>query len=468
MVETTPPPRQLAHAWNWRLPLLLLLAFTALALNPRVLHNSALLVAFLGAGVAAGAALLAVMLDARHRGRPLTMELTVRGQHGLQLLAQGTVYAYWALHWPPVASQVPLIAAQVVFAYVVDLAVSWRRFGSFRLGFAPVPIVFSTNLFLWFRDELFIFQFFIIALACVSREFVTWKRDGVRRHIFNPSSFGLAVASVVLLLGGYSHLTWAGAIAQTQGRGPWCYLSIFLAGLVVQTRFPVVLGTLSAVVTTLVMDAAYTALTGGHYYVDTALPIAVYLGMTLLVTDPATSPRNPGGRVLFGTLYAISVFVLFKALDGIGTGGDTGANLTYFDKLLSVPVLNLLVTPIERLGRVLDPLFSAPSNATLRNRLHVLVWALVFFLAHDTRFADHPGKVKLRARVQAGLVAEPCTREEFACTSDAETCRANLPEPGRKRFDAMLRCLTSSYEKDPWAECLPYVFGCSANGTLAE
>ncbi len=58
------------------------------------------------------------------------------------------------------------------------------------------PIVFSTNLFLWFKDDWFAFQFLLIAIGFLGKAFVQWERDGRRGHIFNPSAFALALFSL--------------------------------------------------------------------------------------------------------------------------------------------------------------------------------------------------------------------------------------------------------------------------------
>jgi hypothetical protein len=65
-------------------------------------------------------------------------------------MCQLSVYAYWGWYWPPVYDFAPLLAAQLVFAYAFDVLLSWTRRGSYVLGFGPFPIIFSTNLFLWF------------------------------------------------------------------------------------------------------------------------------------------------------------------------------------------------------------------------------------------------------------------------------------------------------------------------------
>ena len=67
------------------------------------------------------------------------------------------------------------------------------------------------------------------------------------------------------------------------------------------------------------------------------VPIAVFLGMHLLFTDPSpTSPRTELGRIIFGALYGLSTIALYSLLlRHMGLP-------TFYDKLLQVPVLNLL------------------------------------------------------------------------------------------------------------------------------
>ena len=77
-----------------------------------------------------------------------------------------------------------------------------RGASRYALGFGPFPIVFSTNLFLWFKDDWFLLQFVLIAVGFLGKAFVRWERDGKRVHIFNPSAFTLALFSLVLLVTG--------------------------------------------------------------------------------------------------------------------------------------------------------------------------------------------------------------------------------------------------------------------------
>ncbi len=78
-----------------------------------------------------------------------------------------------------------------------------------------------------------------------------------------------------------------------------------------------------------------------YHFIDFNIHPAVFLGLHLLVTDPATSPRKNFGKAIFGAAYGAGVFVLYGLLDSLGAP-------TFYDKLLCVPVLNLTVRALDR------------------------------------------------------------------------------------------------------------------------
>ncbi len=264
----------------------------------------------------------------------------------------------------------------MLFAYAFDILLAWSRQRPFGVGFGPIPIVFSTNLFLWFKDDWFAFQFLLIAVGFLGKAFIQWERDGRRSHIFNPSAFALALFSLVLIVTGTTSLTWAQEINTTFALGPRIYMVLFLIGLVVMFNFSTTYVTASAAMTLFGLSALYSAVTGVPYFIDSEIPSAVFLGLHLLVTDPSTSPRTPLGRVIFGMWYGIGVFALYALLGALGVP-------TFYDKLLCVPLLNLLVPAIDRL---VTRIGERPAVALLglqpplghRNLAHMAVW-IVFF-----------------------------------------------------------------------------------------
>lgn len=329
----------------------------------------------------AGAALLTwtVLLFARtaRTRRPLTIEILPRKQHYLQACVQILVLLYWGWHWPPVYESAHLVVAQLLFAYGFDMLLAWSRRDTYTLGFGPFPVVFSINLFLWFRPEWFYLQFLMVALGFAAKDLIRWERDGRRAHIFNPSSFPLAVVSLALIVTGTSDATWGHDIAVTQFYPPHMYLWLFLIGLPGQFFFGVTSMTMSAVVSTYLFGLAYFAATGTYFFYDSYIPIAVFLGMHLLFTDPSTSPRTELGRLIFGTLYGLSAVALYELAGRAGLP-------TFYDKLLQVPILNLSVKLIDRAARskalrAFDPAAIGRSLAPRqRNVVYMSIWAIVF------------------------------------------------------------------------------------------
>jgi uncharacterized membrane protein len=293
-----------------------------------------------GIGLLAWAAIL--WAGFRRSGRAFRIEpLAPLRSHYIQATVQSCIYAYWGWYWGAVYSQIPLILAQFVFLYAFDGLLSWSRGRSWRLSCGPLPIILSTNVFLWFKEDWFVFQFLLVALGALGKEFIRWEREGRRTHVFNPSSFTLAVFALVLIATGTSDVTWAGRIADTFSQPPQIYVLIFVLGLLVQFFFSTTLMTCSAVVMLCVLNWIYKSSTGTYFFVFSNIPAPVFLGLHLLVTDPATSPRSSSGKILFGALYGLLVFVCYGLLTAIGAP-------TVYDKLLPVPILNLSVRWIER------------------------------------------------------------------------------------------------------------------------
>jgi len=359
------------------LPLAFTLTLMAFGLLDRVSGNPRLLTSFLGVSGAflAWIALLGGVASAR--SRTFTLEIVLRKQHYLQACAQSSVLLYWGLYWPQVYEAAYLIVAQLVFAYAFDLLLGWSRRDTYTLGFGPFPIIFSINLFLWFRPEWFYLQFLMVALGLAVKELIRWEKGGRLTHIFNPSSFPLAIFSLGLLATGMSDATRGQDIAVTQFFPPQMYLMLFLVGLPGQFFFGVTTMTMSAVVSTYVFGLAYFAVTGVYFFYDSYIPIAVFLGMHLLFTDPSTSPRTELGRIIFGVLYGLSSVALYQVLGAAGVP-------TFYDKLLQVPVLNLSIRAIDRLAgssalRAFDPAaigrWMAPRQ---RHLAYMATWTVVF------------------------------------------------------------------------------------------
>lgn len=322
-------------------PLALTAGLLTVSLLPRIRQSEPLTWSFWGAAVLLLAWQAVLAIRARTEGAPALGPFTPRAQHYVQALCHSGVFLYWGWYWPPVYDFLPLLVGQLLFAYAFDMLLAWSNRVPWVPGFGPFPIVFSANLFLWFKDDWFALQFLVLAVGFAGKAFVRWEREGKRVHIFNPSAFTLALFSVGLLATGTTDLTWAQEINTTFSLGPRIYLVLFSIGLVVMYFFAITPVTASAAATLFAASAGYFAVTGVPYFVDSEIPAAVFLGMHLLVTDPSTSPRTPFGRVIFGVMYGLGVFALYAMLGALGLP-------TFYDKLMVVPLLNLMVPSIDR------------------------------------------------------------------------------------------------------------------------
>ena len=364
------------------LPLLFILALAGMGLLPSISSNGRLAWSFGGA-----AALLLVwngwlLATTRAHARTLGLEFAARKQHYLQACAQASVLLYWGWYFREVYHSAPLILAQLLFAYAFDILLAWSRRQTYTLGFGPFPVIFSINLFLWFKPDWFYLQFLMIAVGFAAKELIRWEKDGRRVHVFNPSSFPLGLFSLGLLLTGSTGITWGQEIANTFELPPYIRPWIFLIGLPGQYLFGVTTMTMSAVVTVVLFNLGYVGIFGTYFFIDAYVPAAVFLGMHLLFTDPSTSPRTELGRVMFGVLYGLGVVTLFSVLGYFGAP-------TFYDKLMAVPLMNLCIQGIDRLAqsaalRRFDPAALGRTLAPRRRHLaYMAVWAVAFIVISD-------------------------------------------------------------------------------------
>jgi len=358
------------------IPLLLAAALFTISLNPRIQQNPILVWSFWGASLFIAAWMGYLFLQLRQQAVTRSFQVILRPQHYIQAMVQISLYLYWGYFWRPVYEHMWLLAGQLLFAYSFDMLLAWSRREQYTLGFGPIPIILSINLFLWFRDDWFYMQFLMIAAGFMGKEFVRWQREGRRVHIFNPSAFALGLFSAVLITTGTTDLTWGREIASTLTLAPNIYAFLFLIGLVVMFFFSITLVAGTAAIVLFGGSAIYSAVAGVPYFIDSAIPAAVFLGLHLLITDPSTSPRTPLGKTIFGALYGLGVFALYSLLGAIGVP-------TFYDKLLCVPLLNLSVIAIDRYVRSIgsENLVNVWNDkwAALRpNLAHMAVWIVIF------------------------------------------------------------------------------------------
>ena len=375
------------------LAFLFVLVFSSFCLLPRIYESAPVLDSFIGTAGVLCVMLVLLIRQVARTGRVLSFEYVPKKVHYVQLTMHSCIFAYWGWYWREVYHDIPLILAQVAFVYALDSMICWFRRDKWVLGFGPFPIVFSTNLFLWFHDRWFYLQFAMVAVGVLGKEFLKWKREGRLVHIFNPSALSLATFSAILIATNNTSLTWGIQISSTISRPPHIYMELFLLGLIVQSLFQVTLVTFWAALALFALNLAYTNITGVYHFVDSGIPVSVFLGLHLLVTDPATSPRSNRGKAIFGALYGIGVFASYGALGWFGAP-------EFYDKLLCVPILNLTVRALDRWSEALTTRLHIRSpirnwSPRRANFAFMGVWILLFAAMVQTGFLtkgpDHPG-----------------------------------------------------------------------------
>jgi hypothetical protein len=400
------------------------------------------------------------VLSARSR-RVLALHVVLRKQHYVQACAHSAILLYWGAYWRPVHDAAYLFAAQIIFAYAFDMLLTWSRRDVYTLGFGPFPIVLSMNLFLWFRPDWFFWQFLMIAIAFTAKALLQWKRDGRSTHIFNPSALALTVMSLGLLVTGASDITSGREIAITQFYPPQMYLFLFLVSVPGQVLFGVASMTLAAVTTTYVSGLAYFALTGTYFFIDSYVPIAVFLGMHLLFTDPSTSPRTDLGRLMFGAVYGLSVVGLYGLLTAAGLP-------TFYDKLLQVPLMNLSIRHIDRMAqwpvlqRVTPERVRRRVTGYRRNLAYVCLWGLAFgIMSASGGLGDrHPGQ-------WLPFWQEACQQERPRACSYVEQLETTLCRAGSGWACNELGILRSERDADPIGALASWQRGCEIGFSTA-
>ena len=327
-----------------------------------------------------------VLLKARRGGPALEIERNVRLPHYFQAAVQACHYLYLGLYYPAVREHLPLIAIQVVVFNALEMLLQWSRGRKWRAGFGPLPVVGSINLFLWFEPEYFFGQLLLVAGALATREFVRWRRDGRSSHVFNPSAIVLAAAGLFLMITDTTTATTGINHILAFELPPSFFELMFVFGILLQIFFATTLVTFGAVLALALIHYGGTLLLGA-WPLFNIFHISVFLGLNLLATDPATSPRTPAGKLLFGLTWGAAIWCCYVGLRLLELP-------PYYDKILTVPLVNLMVPLFERAGRAIKMSFRFDRAA------YIAAYAGLFLLILPTlklqyRSADYYFKERL-------------------------------------------------------------------------
>lgn len=372
---------------------------------------------------------------ARRAGETLGVDWLIRPNHAVQSTMQLLILAYWAVYWPDLGRQAPLVFIQLAFTWWVEALLSWALHGRWRVTIGAVPIVLSTNLFFLFQGPNFRCFFLIFAIAQLSKLYL--RRQG--SHIFNPSALGMSVLSLAFIVGSASPGLLAPRfvaplpIFHAFSLPPNMLEWLFLLGLLSQARFPYVLITLGAFVGFSIPLGEPTPL----YLFEPAIFIAILF----LIPDPKTSPRSPIAQYLFGFAYALVARGLDPVLTAIvGWDGDA--------KILAVPIINLMVPVLERVGARLDQTLGTVFEPRF-NLVHLAFWA--FIGASSLRSpVDKSARFALNAEVPRDFF-NPWVKLD----DDQQTCALNPVWCTPFSFLGEVELWTTS-ERTPYRRVIPH------------
>ncbi len=307
------------------------------------------------------ALLLLLGLGGWARGQRPSARLNVQRTHYLPATLQVVLFSYWALYWVDVRDHLPLVAAHLVFSYLFDGALAWARGRPWLIGLGPLPITFSTNLFVWFHGADAWLAFVVLAIGLGAKAFAHHRREHGGRHIFNPSALGISVVALMTML--WPETFGFEDISHPLSAPPHMMELILLLTLIPQLKVPIVLISLSALLVMLGLVESFEIL---H---PAALWAPVFLALALLATDPATMPRSGLGKVLSGAFLGAAIVAMSSIL--IANGRDD-----FFTKVLAIPLANLLVPLFDKAGAALAALLGGVAGALepRHNRWHVAAW----------------------------------------------------------------------------------------------
>ena len=348
------------------------LAFPQLASARREIAGLAALLLLLFAGVA--------FRDWNAAGRPfarLDYRPNFRGVVLVQALVQGSVYLFWASHQPMALEHLPSLLLQMLFAPLLYLALCMVCRRPFCPGFWLVAVNFSINFFLWFKIPFLWMQLGLLLLAILIKMFaVRTDADGKVAHIFNPSGIVLSLGSLAILLFGLDYTAVGSEIVTSFYQTPRFGLFVFAASCVtlwLPVSYLIPFGALAFLT---LADVVAVKSSGMSLMVLTSNS-SIFLGITLLITDPSTSPKTQQGRLLFGVAYGFSIAFAYGLL-------MLFHKPSYFDKVLFVPVLNLLAPWFDKI-----PSPKLPTLSPTRLRIALLVAYIAMFGIFYPRFQFH-------------------------------------------------------------------------------
>ena len=295
-----------------------------------------------------------------------------------QFFAQLAIYLYWGKFNPVVLERIPLIIHQISFGYLFQFVLCMFYEKKYTVSFSTSAAIMSANLFIWFAPKVYFFHYVVIVATLLGKMFLVRVVNGVERHIFNPSGLvSFLLATAISIYSFNDDFNFFEYIYGPQIGAYWLWLPHF--DIVVLIASCLTLWTPNLY---LIPISCYTLLLGanfatrffsGKYLLDALGKGSVFLGVTLLITDPATSPKTKVGQILFGMSYAVSLALAFTILISFRW------NL-YYKKVFFICLINLLTPYFDQIGEwVESKQWVKDLISTKFSRFKLLVFYVLFF-----------------------------------------------------------------------------------------
>jgi hypothetical protein len=342
----------------------------------------------------------------------------------LQIVAQLIIFLYWGLFNPVVFERFPLIIHQVTYAYWLQVFLSLRYNKKFTFSYSNAAAVLSTNLFVWFDPKVYFFHIILILIALLAKMFLTREIGGVRKHIFNPSGLVSFIATIFISLAWVIPKFHLDAYVYAPQIGAyWLWLPhfdlvVFIASCLSLWTPNLYLIPISCV-SFLVGSNIFSRFLVGMDFMETLGKGTVFIGITLLATDPSTAPKTKLGQIFYGISYAISMALAFPLLALLKWD-------QYYKKVMFIWLLNFLAPYYDDIGAWLEKNFLAlKSLETNFTQKKLLIFYISFFaiaLNFVERTTNPPFVMDWTKEYQERpRVMELVSRETMLLTSEKKT-----------------------------------------------
>jgi len=213
-----------------------------------------------------------------------------------QLMVQGSLLV-WGIFYLGFS----LSSMDVIAVWCGALILQFLLTQQYQLAFNPLSAINSSmSILLLLQTSHLVYLLLAIVFAIASKFFIRYNN----RHIFNPSNFGIVL---VLLI---SDVTW---LASGQwGQSMWWGLLLLGFGLIFFIGVSRLLSSLSFLAVFALLITLRAFFLGDpwviplHQLQNGALLIFTFF----MLSDPMTTPNSALGRILFGTLVAITAWIL--------------------------------------------------------------------------------------------------------------------------------------------------------------